>query len=428
MEQAVNFERFREELRDALAGLYDPDYLPSELLVRVVGCEPGAGGGPTQSAIVQVIEELEPKLSTPRGAELRLVYDTLHHRFVLGMTQEETAYQMRMSVRHLRRVQREATHFLARLIWEQAIAREASGESTERSDETDDDNNSGLGPAALDWRAQVGEELASLQRSAPEAVADVTETIQAVVELERVLTARYGVTLRTGSLEQGLSALVHPSAFRQVLVMALGQFVRCLPLAVITVDAYAEARSAVISLRASCEIAEPVPDVSFLEELLTSLGGSAAVSVDDDGLCLRVAIPCSGEVGVLIVDDNDDLVHFYRRCVAGTRYRLSHVAEGRQVLDLVGRTPPDIVVLDVMLPDMDGWELLSQLHEHPATREIPIVVCSVINEPELALALGAAVYLPKPVDPDTFVGALNRARAWTASAETATQANTPAAG
>jgi CheY-like chemotaxis protein len=274
----------------------------------------------------------------------------------------------------------------------------------------------------------VHEELASLQRIAPGAIADVAETIGAVVELERVLTARYGLMLQVGPLEPGLSALVHPSVFRQVLIMALGQLVRCKREGQITVDTKSEGDLAVVNLRTSFGVGDLLPDVGPLSELLGSLGGSAAASLEDDRLALRVALPCSGEVRVLVVDDNVDLVHFYRRCVAGTRYRISHMAEGRQVLRVVEQSPPDIIVLDVMLPDMDGWELLNQLHEYPPTRDIPVVVCSVIDEPELALALGAVVHVPKPVAPDRFVAALKQASAWPASAGTATRANKPAAG
>ena len=72
---------------------------------------------------------------------------------------------------------------------------------------------------------------------------------------------------------------------------------------------------------------------------------------------------------------------------------------------------PDLIVLDVMLPDpdMDGWKLLMQLHGDAKTRAIPVVVCSVVREIELALALGAAVYVPKPVARRDFLAALESA-------------------
>ena len=53
--------------------------------------------------------------------------------------------------------------------------------------------------------------------------------------------------------------------------------------------------------------------------------------------------------------------------------------------------------MDVMMPKVDGWELLLSLKAGVETRDIPIIICSVLNEPEMALALGAAAYIPKPV-------------------------------
>jgi CheY-like chemotaxis protein len=62
-----------------------------------------------------------------------------------------------------------------------------------------------------------------------------------------------------------------------------------------------------------------------------------------------------------------------------------------------------------MLPDVDGWNLLQDLHQHPATRSIPVIICSVVREETLALSLGAVLYLPKPVSPHQFIQALNQA-------------------
>jgi CheY-like chemotaxis protein len=78
-------------------------------------------------------------------------------------------------------------------------------------------------------------------------------------------------------------------------------------------------------------------------------------------------------------------------------------------MNAVETVTPDVIVLDVILPDADGWELLMHLHEHPIARSIPIIICSVVREKELALALGAKAYLPKPVRRRQFISALQQA-------------------
>ncbi len=66
-----------------------------------------------------------------------------------------------------------------------------------------------------------------------------------------------------------------------------------------------------------------------------------------------------------------------------------------------------MIVLDIMLPDIDGWELLTNLHEYPGTRAIPVIICSVVKQEELAEALGAALYVAKPVMRKQFIEALD---------------------
>ena len=107
---------------------------------------------------------------------------------------------------------------------------------------------------------------------------------------------------------------------------------------------------------------------------------------EPSGVRTEVRLPAASRVKVLVVDDNPDLVHFYRRYAAGTPYDISAMSEGEHLLETIESETPDVIVLDVMLPDIDGWELLTQVHAHPRGREIPVIVCTVVREQELALS------------------------------------------
>jgi CheY-like chemotaxis protein len=63
-----------------------------------------------------------------------------------------------------------------------------------------------------------------------------------------------------------------------------------------------------------------------------------------------------------------------------------------------------------MMPEMDGWELLQRLRSHPSTAAIPVIICSVFNDPELAYSLGASTILTKPVKQTDLVDALRQVR------------------
>ena len=75
---------------------------------------------------------------------------------------------------------------------------------------------------------------------------------------------------------------------------------------------------------------------------------------------------------------------------ATTRENPGNTRLAREVL-------PAAITLDIMMPNQDGWEILQALKSDPATRSIPVIICSVLEDPELAHSLGAAAYLQKPI-------------------------------
>jgi len=82
---------------------------------------------------------------------------------------------------------------------------------------------------------------------------------------------------------------------------------------------------------------------------------------------------------------------------------------GEGALDKALETHPDVIVLDILFPGMSGWEVLAQLKANPLTKDIPIIVVSVVDEPARGLALGAAEYLVKPISRQQLHQAINRA-------------------
>ena len=87
----TDLDRFGQELQEALTHLYDPDYQPSRYLCAAMGCDPEQGPAPVQSAIIECVRGLEPDPTEPPGSRARQDYEVLHHRFILKLTQEETA-------------------------------------------------------------------------------------------------------------------------------------------------------------------------------------------------------------------------------------------------------------------------------------------------------------------------------------------------
>jgi DNA-binding response OmpR family regulator len=117
---------------------------------------------------------------------------------------------------------------------------------------------------------------------------------------------------------------------------------------------------------------------------------------------------------VLIEDDRPslDLMSAY---LEGAHWEVSVARDGAEGLSTVRRVEPAVVVLDIRLPRVDGWDVLRALKADPTTASIPVIVVSIVDERAKGLSLGAAEYLVKPVgrgellDALAAVGVLDRA-------------------
>ena len=402
------FEAFERDLRDALAHLYDPLYHPPESLRAALGCAPQAGFEALQAALVRAVEELRPAPTVPPTARSRRLYDLLVYRYIQNLAQEETAERLGITSRHLRREQPEAVRVLAQRLWERGDAQPPSAAQVPIRPEAPRPEPTPSSMTPPEWLSQVRQELLALQRSAPGALADVGEVIRRAIQLAENITASYGVTLTSAQIGRDLIAAVHPTTLQQILITAIRQLAEQAAADAITLGAARGADHVRIVVSGRTASAGVLPEVPFIREVLALQGGSAEAEYSPDAVSLSLILPAVDRK-VLVVDDNVDLVHVFRRYVVGTRYRIMHLASGQDALRTIEAAPPDVVVLDVMLPDVDGWQLLATLHQHPATRAIPVVVCSVVREEGLAMALGAALYLPKPVEREQFLAALEQA-------------------
>jgi CheY-like chemotaxis protein len=101
---------------------------------------------------------------------------------------------------------------------------------------------------------------------------------------------------------------------------------------------------------------------------------------------------------VLIVEDNEDIVRFYRRQFEQKGCQVRVACNGREALEALAKAKPDVVLLDLKMPEMDGFEVLRTMRAEPALNGVPVVVLSARGNPaeiERALALGARDYLVK---------------------------------
>ena len=113
---------------------------------------------------------------------------------------------------------------------------------------------------------------------------------------------------------------------------------------------------------------------------------------------------------VLVVDDDPISRDLIERALARQGLRIELAANGEQALSLAKQLRPDAITLDVIMPGMDGWAVLSALKADPDLAEIPVILLSFVGNKSLGFALGASDYLTKPVDGKRLATLLNKYR------------------
>ena len=117
-----------------------------------------------------------------------------------------------------------------------------------------------------------------------------------------------------------------------------------------------------------------------------------------------------------MIDDDATARTLMARILGKEGFRVLEAPDGETGLELARDERPDVITLDVVMPGMDGWTVLSALKEDPALSEIPVVMLTIVDDKNLGYALGASEYLTKPIDRERLATVLARYRRGSAEA------------
>jgi signal transduction histidine kinase/DNA-binding response OmpR family regulator len=111
---------------------------------------------------------------------------------------------------------------------------------------------------------------------------------------------------------------------------------------------------------------------------------------------------------VLAIDDDQNARELLERGLAKEGFRVVTASSGEEGVRLAKEIRPDAITLDVLMPGMDGWAVLKAFKADPATSTIPVIMISMVDDKEMAFALGAADYMTKPLDRDRLLDLLRK--------------------
>jgi hypothetical protein len=121
---------------------------------------------------------------------------------------------------------------------------------------------------------------------------------------------------------------------------------------------------------------------------------------------LGVQVHGAGNTTVLVIDDDPSVRDLLARFLVKEGYRVVCAPDGETGLEVAREQRPDAITLDVMMPQVDGWEVLRRLKADPVVGDIPVVMVSIVDNTGLGFALGASDYLTKPIDRQSLLRAL----------------------
>lgn len=398
---------FLRDLRWALRHLYNPEKLGESPLLKVLGIDPRESPSALRRVLSRAIQALEPDASVSTDSQAWRVYYTLRHRYLDQFSQQQVAMSLGLSIRQMRRQDRLALRVLADYLLSHYVAEQMEPACS-------------AGPADKSSATveQIGSEreLQWLRKAFPSEAVSVSEVLPPLVSLLAPLAESLRVHVEC-SLDNHLPRVaVQVAAVRQALLSVLTAAVRTAPGGRVALAAEAAGHQVRITVMAE----RPAHDgdaigmaggLNLARQLAGVSGGSLDVRLRVDEAHPFVAtlvLPAVEQVAVLFVDDNPDTLQLYQRFLAGTRYPFIGACDPQQAITLAEDLSPSIIVLDLMLPGMDGWELLGRFREHPRTQGVPIIVCSILEQRELAYLLGAAEFLVKPVSREALLTALDR--------------------
>lgn len=401
----VTYEQFYEALRYALNHLYDPNVQRTSPLAGMLGIHRASLPSlALQQALLDGIASLEPQKDGSTNPARRRSYEILLYRYVQQWSQQELADQLGISPRHLRREQRAALEVLAQALCEKhhVSLYHSGGASYEAPHEQEDKG------------AVIQKELAWLEGAPANVALGLEEVLADAVRLARPMAMEHDTDLVIDAPPVP-PVNAHPSALRQLLLSLLAMGVRHGRGGSVIVSTRSEGWSVGVTVAALAPSSEGLSsddqvNLNVIRHLLRTCRGRLETPSTRDRFAVKVILPASEQVPVLAIDDNEDALALIRRFLTGTSYRFMGTATLDGALAIAQQTPPRIILMDVMMPVIDGWELMGRLRQHPSTSSVPIIVCTILAEEDLALSLGASGFIRKPFGREALLQALDRLR------------------
>lgn len=399
-----------QHIRSALAHLYDHAYLQNHPLSSYI--DDGVDSDQVTRAqqlrrlLLDCIDALSPSNQADARSEATRAYAILTYRYVDGLDMDEIAATLSLSRRqvyreHAKGIDAVSSLYLARLQQHRSRMENA------------------LLPDARSARlAEAQAEVNRLRQNVQTEFISVAEVLEELVMLLAPRLDQIGARLVVEPAAAWPEVLADRTMVRQALLNVISQGLHAVPpYAEVKIKGCANREGLRLKIDAKTIAAPDVEPplrartgigIAVAQRLIEAQNGQLTVRWHDNVWHAEMILPTAILPTVLVVDDNAELVTLFRRYLGGHQVAIVGATSGEQAHALALEIQPHLILLDLMLPMQDGWQIMAQLREDMRTRSIPVTICSVLDEVELAMTMGASDYITKPVSQQALLTLMRR--------------------
>lgn len=389
---------FNEVIKDVLDNLYDIASLETHpALFSVIKLPQGFAGSKGEfirQFMLDGIEQLRP----PRK-ELSLTapewrpYIILNKRYVEGMGSQDLSDLLMISPRQMRRDHHKALAALYEILWTACYPNEKT--------ESDADLNPVI---------EVHNEMI-----------DPLETTRGVYTMLKKQFDQKNFVVKFLPVEGFMPVITDRVILRQVLISLFNDILHNQSVDNLQISCSSSANHVLLEFSSivSNEIkdSDSEHDETIADELTAVAYWCERIHARVEELCTNeksvrkvkrtLWLPHSDQKIMLVIDDQEPVVNLFQRYLSQTDILTIGISHPEEAIPLARHLRPALITLDVMMPQMDGWELLQLIKLDEMLKNIPVIICSAWNDPDLSRSLGAQAYLKKPVTQKMLLDAVH---------------------
>lgn len=377
----MDFDIFENLVKDALTNMFDYAALETHPLIDAGIIPPSENkvsrSEYLKSILLETINSLKPQdLEFDFFSMEWRSYVILSQRYLENISSPELAKKLLLGERQIRRSQKKAIRAVAFILWDRL--------------QTQKDTQP--------YEAETNDFVVNSE------VINLNQVVQSIIDLFQKNFERESVDVDFDPFQDSLTVNSDRIILRQIIIRIFNLFLQKTNCRHIQLCIEQEAEDVKILFTlpgATFEMdqflailhSEENQIHQWLNELNMKLEGDRS----PQGFHLIVRFVGQEKKIILIVDDQEPALKMYERYLTRTEYKIYGLSKATKVLSKAIELNPALILLDIMMPKLDGWEVLQSLRLNEKTRNIPIIVCSAWGEPELAKSLGANYFLRKPI-------------------------------